>query len=242
MAAANNDTNGGTDNDRNARTFIFGGDDSDDTPRVVVLDVFQDRYGSTRVVLDTPAPWEIPDDMTSGNELIKTLEWDDHHYTFEETQGTPSTGRDVHENVWVIDESGLEPLQELVESEGYVWEDVRDDPSAGRPTIDPQLVEAAGFAQEGEWAVIRYGSKQSGNVKSKEGSITVSQAGGQPGLSTGLVIRRDDSGINKVRPDDNGDAAVFSLSQYPFMGNAISVEILPGEGLTEDEWWEEKSS
>ena len=217
------DTQSNGEPQREPRTFLFGDDDTG-TPEVVLLDEYTNRYGDTRVVIETPAPWDTPDGMTPANELVKALEWDDHHWSFEEEHRLSG-----HENVWIVDDSGLEPITESATAAGYEVVDHRDTPHGGY-TQHPDLAALCSFVEEGDRVVVRYVSKQSGNEMEKEGTVTDAQAAETPDLTTGLVFRRPDGGTNYVKEGDRGEPGVFSNSRYPFMGEPVSVEVWPGDG------------
>lgn len=220
---------------RTRRTFLLGGDDeeTDEEPEVVLLDEYTNRYGDDRVVVETPAPWDTDDGMTPANEVVKSLEWEDHHYTFEETVEVDYDH--AYEDVWVIDASGVSGLAQRSLDAGYALVDATD--AELGPDLDESYLAALRFAARGDHAVLRYESKQTGDTKSKEGVVTTAQADPDDG-TTGLVIRRDDGGTNKLLAGDGGAGEVHSTSRYPFMGEAVSVEVDPGADSEEvyDGW------
>jgi hypothetical protein len=70
-------------------------------------------------VLDTPAPWNTPDDMKPANDVIKSTPWNSVHYEWDDER-----------TAWVVDENELPNLSSLLASEGYiveVAESVRDE-------------------------------------------------------------------------------------------------------------------
>jgi len=218
-------TDGESTDTRPPRAFLMERPDGGDEPRVVLVDQFTNRYGDERVAVETPAPWDTPDGMTPANEVVKSLEWDDHHYTFEEDP----RGVDA-DNVWLLDASGVSPLAQRSLDAGYQLVDSRGAPGGGADT-DEALAAAAAYCEPGDEVVVRYESKQTGDTKSKTGTAEVAvDNSGDPRRTTGIVVRRSDGKANKLRPDDDGSAAVYSTSQYPFMGRALSVEVRPGEG------------
>ena len=228
------DTPTADETNRTRRTFLLGGgDEGDEEPEVVLLDEYTNRYGDDRVVVETPAPWETDDGMTPANEVVKSLEWEDHHYTFEETVEVDYDH--AYEDVWVMDTSGVNELAQRVIDAGYTLVDARDTESG--PDLDESYLAALRFAARGDRAVLRYESKQTGGVKSKEGDVTHVEADPDNG-TTGLVIERDDGGVNKLLAGDGGGGEVHSTSRYPFMGEAVSVEIDPDAGSNEvfDGW------
>ena len=219
----------GTDSDEVARTVEFSAPDPDLAFRV--RGRFENRYGDERVVIETPAPWDTPDGMTDPNEVVKGLEWEDHHYTFEES--VYQTG---DEDCWVVDYSGVRPLRADAEAAGYEWTDEAAD-AAG---CEPELGELAASLEEaeidrdndyelvgGDRVRVVYESKQTGDVYAKEGVVsTAVDNTGDPALTTGFTIRRDDGKTNKVKTDDSGAVGVYSTSQFPFMGEVVRVEVL----------------
>lgn len=226
-------TDGGS-TERTARAYLFGrGDDGDDDPTFAVVGEFQNSYGDQRLVIESPAPWETPDDMTSANEVIKGLDWDEYHYSFEESIHPPGGS---FEDVWVIDESGKEPLREAATEAGYEWFRGEPDTSPSEDlTLLAELAESLGTADwdheegytGGDRVVVRYKSKQTGSTKAKEGMVNSAQAAlDRDNLTTGFTFVRDDGGTNKVK-EDGSDVGMFSTARYPFMGDVISVEVHP---------------
>jgi len=213
--------------DRTDRAFLFGLDDDENTdPEVRVLGSFVNRWDDERVVLETPAPWETPDGMTAGNDLVKSLEWEEHHYSFEETLRRPGIEA---ENVWVIDTSGVEPLREAAEAEGYEWTEDGGAPTQDEETVRDlsQFLEAADYDRDerelvgGDHVTVRYESKQTGDIKQRSGVVNI-RGGGS------FSFERDDGRTNKVKAED-GEVGIYSTSRYPFMGRVVSVEVRTAE-------------
>jgi hypothetical protein len=207
----------------------FGPNDEDDTEDeqfiFQVVERFVDSFDTDRAVVQTPAPWDVPDDLDAPNEIVKSLEWEEHHRTFDEDR-----------EAWVLDETGLEPLQDRAVDAGYQWEDRTVDDSAqqdeeeeedssDRDAFDRLLQ----LVEEGDRLSVRYRQKNGNGIGCKSGTVTVVQVReGEFGDQTaGIVIRRADDTYNRVKRDDNGTPAVFSSSQYPFMGELVSAEVKP---------------
>jgi hypothetical protein len=214
---------------RNTRTWLFGRDEG--TPEITALHTFVNRYDDERAVVETPAPWDTPDGMTPANDLVKGLEWDDHHWSFEENFRQHGFEAD---DVWVVDTSGLDPLREAAEDAGYEWTEGAADPS---PDAE-RLAEACEFLRAaevdratydltgGDKVTVRYESKQTGDVKEKTGTVTSTRSAFDPGFS----FERDDGKTNKVKAN-GGEVGIYSTSQYPFMGTVRSVTARPEEEL-----------
>lgn len=199
-------------------------DEETDELTFEVVEEYEDSYGTVKVVVDTPAPWDTPDDMTPANEVIKSLEWDDHHRTFDDTR-----------EAWTMDQSGVDPLREIATEAGYQWIDSRDDGEADKTdeANDEQdgLDQLTEVAEEGDRVSVRYRKKNGSGIGTKAGTVTTSSSGGEDEdgyeRTQGVVFQRSDEQYNKIKRDDNGTPSIFSMSQYPFMGEVISVEVVP---------------
>ncbi|QPL12253.1 hypothetical protein HrrHc1_160 [Halorubrum phage Hardycor1] len=231
---------------RTARSFVFDldrDDEADEGDLVFrAVERFENSYGDTRIVLDTPAPWDTPDDVTGANEVIKSLPWGDEdaeehddldegvHYAFDDDdRHAPASASDA----WTIDKHGAAALREAAIDAGYEWvvewSDEADDEDE-RDTLDDLLA----FAAEGDEVVVRYHKKNGNGIGTKSGVVTVSDDGtgeDRYGRSptAGMVLRRDDGRTNRVRRDDDTNPAVFSSGRYPFMGELASVEVVPAD-------------
>jgi len=200
----------------------FETDGENDGLTFEIAEEFEDNYGTQKVVVETPAPWDTPDDMTPANEVIKTLEWEDHHRTFDDQR-----------NAWTMDETGVDPLRELAIEAGYEWVDSRDDGEAGNEADDDQdgLDRLTELVEEGDRVTVRYLKKNGSGIGAKTGDVSHVSAGeyGEKGRTQGVGIQRDDGNYNNIKRDDNGTPGMFSHSQYPFMGEVVSVEVVPAD-------------
>ena len=200
-------------------------DGEDDGLAFEIVDEFENNYGTQKVVVETPAPWDTPDDMTPANEVIKTLEWEEHHRTFDDQR-----------NAWTMDETGVDPLRELAVEAGYEWVDSRDDGEADNEADDDQdgLDRLTELVEEGDRVTVRYLKKNGSGIGAKTGEVWHVSVGGRE-RTQGVTIQRDDENYNNVKRDDNGTPGMFSQSQYPFMGEIVSVEVVPDDGDGNDE-------
>jgi len=207
------------DGARSARTFVLA-DPGAPVTEVVAVEEFENRYNDHRVVIDAPAPWESPDELTPFNEVIKSLSWDEYHYSFEDR----APGIDL-DGAWLIDADGLGALRSVAEEEGYEWSDRRDDPA---PTVPRALVEAIEYLDLGDEITVRYDSARSDNELSKVGAVVAPTGVDEPDRPARITIHRDDDNYNRVIPED-GTASIKSNSRYPHMGRVLSITVEPQE-------------
>lgn len=215
-------------NSNSNTTFEFE-DDSDDQTSLTfrVVDSWENRYGDIKAAVETPAPWDTPDEVTPANEVVKTLEWDDFHYNFDEDR-----------EAWTLDKDGLRPLAEAAEEAGYEWEGMaRDD--AEDDDEDETLVALCEAAEEGDHVAVTYAKKNGNGNNTYEGTVetavVMESAADRDGWSwekranstrtTGIVFTDTDGKTKKLKADDDGTPALFSSGYYPFMGTLVSVEV-----------------
>lgn len=221
-------------------------EDEDDGLTFEIVDVFENSYGTQKVVVETPAPWDTPDDMTPPNDLIKSLPWDDDeaadhdvaekgvHYTFGDDDPDAPPAAD---QAWTLDAHGVDALRTTVESNGYEWVDSRDDGEANADAeADDQdgLDRLIGLVEEGDRVTVRYRKKNGSGIGTKTGDVSYISAG-KEGRTQGVGIERDDGNFNNIKRDDNVTPGIFSHSQYPFMGSVVSVEVVPTDEDENDE-------
>lgn len=228
----------GDDAPRTARTLLFdaaldGGDEQGDEADLAfrVVATFENSYDDERVVVETPAPWDVPDEFDGDdpNEVVKSLSWDDHHYTFDDDdrEAPPEASE-----AWTLDKSGAAPLREAAIENGYEWVvetdgEQADDEDEAEDALD-RLTE---FVREGDEVRVRYEKKNGNGVGTKAG-VVWSVGTGEDGGTQGVVFERDDGKYNRVLRDDENVPGAFSSGHYPFMGTALSVEVEP---TTDDE-------
>lgn len=75
---------------------------------VTVTGLFEEADGTVRATLDTPAPWETPDDEKPANEVIKSTPYSDVEYKFDD---------DLNE--WVLNASELGKVASTFKFHGY---------------------------------------------------------------------------------------------------------------------------
>lgn len=224
-------TDGGTV--QSPETFQFSSEeDAEDVDLTfTVTDSWENRYGDQKAAIQTPAPWDVPDDAevsADPNELVKELEWDDHHYTF-----------DKDREAWTVDVSGLKPLAELAQEAGYEWEgrarsEEDDEESEAQATLRA-LAEAA---REGDRIKVQYAKKNGNGLNTYKGEVEVAQVGqdGDPDAdwdsrrrrttSTGIVFTDENGKTKRVKEDDDGTPALFSSGYHPFMGVLTEVTLI----------------
>jgi hypothetical protein len=226
--------------------------DTDDTDTVIrITEEYENRYGDQKVAIETPAPWEIEeqaadpdaDEYDVGTEwddnshavavppnaVIKALIWNEHHYEF---HGADDAGH--IDNQWTIDVSGIDRLREAATDAGYQWDDDRGtDPDHYLADDQPDgLDRLTAFAEEGDTVRVRYLKKNGNGIGTKEGEVTQAATGDEEteyGYSPtqGLVFERADGNTTKLKRDDDNDPGVFGGGYYPFMGQPVSVEVVP---------------
>lgn len=222
------------DTPRHAQSFVFDALlDTDTTPAFEVVTEYENRYGDTRVAIETPAPWDTEGfDGKDANAIVKGLPWgeddaaeaDDYepsdgaYYTFD------ADDRLAPDETWVVDDRAVDELRQRATAEGYEWEDARTPSDAGEDALD----RLTAFAEQGDSVEVRYEKKNGSGIGSKAGEVEAVSTG-EDGHTQGMVIRRDDDGVTKVRRDDDGEPGVFSTSRYPFMGEPVSVEVIPSD-------------
>lgn len=210
----------------NVQTFEFDTHDQtdDDTELVFqITDTFENRYGDQKAVVEAPAPWDTPDELTPANEVVKALEWDDHHYTF-----------DKDREAWTLDMSGLRPLGELAEEEGYEWEGLqarRDRLEGPEDTGEGVLEDVAGAATEGDRIKVRYAKKNGNGENTYKGQVHDAQVEGESrsygeAQNTGIVFHDEDDKTKQVKRGDRGDVGLFSGGYHPYMGEVLEVTII----------------
>lgn len=236
---------------RRAQSFVFDAalpNDEDDeiSPTFTVVAVYENQYDDMRVAIETPAPWDMPDsfDGDDPNEVVKSLPWGDED-ALQADDYDPDDGAyhtfdadsyKAPDNTWVIDQRAVDELRERATAEGYDWADdtqtaTTEDEHEG-DSEDDTLDHLTEFAEQGDDIELRYEKKNGNGIGTKTGEVEVAETGeGEYGrtVTQGLVIRRDDGKVNKLRRDDNDDPGAYSNSQYPYMGEPISATVYPDD-------------
>lgn len=212
------------------QTFEFDSDDDqtdDDTALVFrVTDSFENRYGDVKAVVETPAPWDTPDEMTPANEVVKALEWDDHHYQF-----------DSDREAWTLDIGGLKDLSELAEDAGYEWEGAAKQEQERTGDTEDALGDLCEAAEEavmnddyeyegGHRVKVRYAKKNGNGENTYKGQVTSVSEPNNEGRTVGLVFEDEDGKTKRVKRGDRGDVGLFSGGYHPFMGNVLEVTLI----------------
>lgn len=189
--------------------FEFETETDDETnPTFRVVEEFTDSWGTDRVAIETPAPWDTPDEMQPANEIVKSLEWDIHHQTWDENR-----------EAWVLDDSGVPHVRERAEEAGYEWAEGRE----GRE-VDGTLAALCEAVEDGDAITVTYAKKNGNGEATRTGTVGgVWDSDGSD--SIGLRFVEEDGKSKWVRPDDDGNAGIFSSGYYPFMGLVTVVEV-----------------
>jgi len=212
------------------RRYEFEAEDSEDEDETElvfrVVDSYENDYDDKKAAVETPAPWDVPDGATPPNDLVKSLEWVDHHYTF-----------DKDRRAWTLDISGLKPLAEKAEDAGYEWKGVADrrhrleNGGDEGDEGDDELEALCGAASEGDTVRVQYEKKNGNGLNTYEGEVESAQVAGERtgrgvrAQTTGIVFWDSDGKTKRVKADDNGTPALFSSGYYPFMGELVEVEL-----------------
>lgn len=160
-----------------------------------LLELADTRYGR-KGVLESPPPWETPDDMEPANEAIKALPWDETHRAWDEDR-----------NAWTIDADSLEMARDELAPEWML--------TKGPAPQDFHLPEV----HADDRIRVHYEPKNRENLESeeltKEGRVLVIDG-------NEVAFRRDDGQVMYVR----GDELHTANSAYPFVGTVFEVEVL----------------
>jgi hypothetical protein len=230
----------GDDAPRTERTFLTeqalddGETETDMTFRVVAR--WTNSYDDERFTVETPAPWDVPESFEGDdpNEVVKSLEWGDHHYTFDEDDRAAPSEAD---EAWSLDKSAAAPLKEAAEAAGYEWVVAATDEQGDADETEDALDRLAEFAEQDDGVRVRYAKKNGNGVGVYEGAIdhadvrgeSSGQYGGLTAHETVVAFHDSDGKAKSIKRDDGGTVAMFSTGHYPFMGEVLSVEVVPGE-------------
>lgn len=218
-------TDGGVITEPQTYTFSSEEDAADVDLTFTVTDTWENRYGDQKAAVQTPAPWDVPDDAdvdADPNEVVKALEWDDFHYTFD--------GDD--REAWTLDVEGLKPLAEMAQEAGYEWEGrAREDDAEDESEAQAALRQLAADAQEGDRVKVEYLKKNGNGLNTYKGEVEIAQVGNDSDdpweeRSTGLVFTDTDGKTKRVKTDDDGTPALFSSGYHPFMGVLTEVTLI----------------
>lgn len=225
---------------RTARTFLVESDDESDEPTFSVAGTYENSYGDERVAVETPAPWDMPDDHGGDdpNEVVKSLPWADDEaaeaddydpdegafYTFDDDdRAAPSFAA----NAWVVDKVAVAELMERAKANGYAWDGRADDGDDERE--NDALDYAAGFADSGERfddesgdrVTVRYLKANGNGVSENSGRVLATGDEGR------LRFETDDGKTRYVTRDDDADPSLYHSGQYPYMGEVVAITVEP---------------
>jgi hypothetical protein len=228
-----------TDGGQPVETFRFQDEDEADEPDLTftVTDSYENRYGDVKAAVETPAPWDTPDDVTPANEVVKALPWgeddadgdrDGAHYTFDEDR-----------EAWTLDQDYLRDLADLAEDAGYEWEGrARGEAEANEATAaQAQLRALAAAAEAGDYIQATYVKKNGNGRNTYEGVVERAQVGDDPSedeawdtrrrrtRETGVIFTDEGGKTKRVRTDDDGTPALYSAGYHPFMGELVYVDL-----------------
>lgn len=195
------------------RTKAFEFENStDDSPDVWVNGEYVNQYGDTRVVLGGDTY-----DVFVKGDVKADLDWDITHHKFEDP--LPFRAKDVsgEEKAWTVDKDGLMHLAEVAEESGFTVET-----SEGQVADDDPLFDVVEFVEVGGEVEVTYEKKNGNGRATKSGEVTAAD------VDTGepiVVFRRDDGQVMRVRPDEFGEAGLFSGGYHPFVGSVVEVEV-----------------
>lgn len=225
---------------RETRTFTFENADGDDDDALAftVVDEWTNHYDDQKVAVETPAPWDVPDDFDGDapNDIVKSLPWNDDdaadhatltegvHYKFDDSR-----------KAWTLDAHGLDALQQAAEAEGYAWADERD---ADPVEYDDELTALAEFAQRDDTIAVTYAKKNGNGENVYAGTVQDASAVGDKhyGHANGVTATEDrvvfldtDGKGKKVKRDDDGVPSLYSSGYHPYMGAVVEIRVEPHE-------------
>ena len=201
--------------------FEFEQEQEEDTeefePVFKVTDTFESRFGDVKAVVETPAPWETPDDMTPANEIVKSLDWEQHHYSF-----------DGDRKAWTLDMSGLKPLGEAAQEAGYEWEGgARDEsPDEADNPAHEAFVALTEAASEGDRLKVTYAKKNGNGLNTYKGEVSYAYLDEFDSTQNYVVWQDTDGKRKTLQLGEKGDPAIFSNGYHPFMGNLVEVTVV----------------
>lgn len=219
-----------------ARKFVWNVSE-DDEMAFEVVGTWTNTYDDERATVETPAPWDVPDDFNgqAPNDLIKDLPWKDDeaddgagaYYTFDDDNRAAPAYAD---EAWSLDAAKLDDLRELAEAEGYEWVDSSDDEG----DADEQLEDLLDFVQDGDRIEVTYAKKNGNGLNTYSGEVThfkrvhTTRSTGydmSTGETWGVVFEDEDDKAKRVKEGDDGEVALFSNGRYPFMGEVVTVTV-----------------
>lgn len=195
-----------------------------------VVGRFENDYDDEKIAVETPAPWDTPDDMTAANEVVKTLPWSDEdaeehddldegvHYTFDERR-----------EAWTLDKHGAAALKQAAEAAGYSWS-VETDETEDGDDENETLLELCRTADEGDHITVTYEKKNGNGRNTYEGPVhSAVTPANEYSHSAGLIFHDENDKTKQLRTDDEGTVGLYSSGHHPFMGAAVEAELTDGE-------------
>ena len=235
--AARRRTDTTDDTSRAPRTFLA--DRDDDTELVFrPTATYTNSYGDKRFVVETPAPWDVPDDFDGDdpNEVIKSLPWGDDadgveeadldggaYYTFDDDdlEAPPEAAE-----AWSLETGAAQELRERALAAGYEWDAFGDEDD------EETLVDrAVAFVREGDFVRVRYEKKNGNGIAAYVGPVhRVLEDSDRTHSRTPGIAFEDGGGKYKgVKNDDDDEPALFCGGHAPYMGTVVSIEVEPHE-------------
>lgn len=182
-------------------TFEF--EQNSDAPDLWVDETFTNRYGDERGVLGGDSYGVLVD-----GGVKEDLDWDTIHHKF-----------DGQRKEWLVDIDGLEHLANVADEHGFA---VATETNDGVNDEDP-LFDAAEHANEGAIVQVEYVQKNGNGTNLKSGEVrsaTITHDG-----TPVIVFVRDDGQTMRVKPDERGDAGLFTGGYHPFVGAVTTLNI-----------------
>jgi hypothetical protein len=244
MTAAHHDTDRrtadlATDDARTPRTFLAARDD--DTELVFrPTETYTNSYGDKRVVVETPAPWDVPDDFDGAdpNEVIKSLPWGDDddgvdeadldggaYYAFDDDDlDAPAAAADA----WSLEVGAAQELRERALAAGYEWDAFGDEDDE-----DTLVHRAVAFVREGDFVRVRYEKKNGNGIAAYVGPVR--RVLEDTDRTHGIAFEDGGGKYKCIKNDDDGEPALFCGGHAPYMGAVVSLEVEPHEVADERE-------
>lgn len=229
--------------DRTPRTFVSpeAGDDEADEPTFAVAAVYENSYGDDRVAVETPAPWDMPDDHDGDdpNEVVKSLPWGDDDaadaddydpdagafYTFDDDdRAAPRDAADA----WAVDKVAVADLKERAEANGYEWNGRGRTEDADENRDDDLLDDAAEYldagdswnTEDGDRVVVRYEQANGNGTNENAGRVVATH-------DERFRFETEDGKTRYVSRDDDAEPSLYHGGQYPYMGEVVAVTVEP---------------
>ena len=193
--------------------------DEDDALAFVVTNFFTNDFDDERAVVETPAPWDTPDERVQANEIIKSLDWEETHYQFDDNR-----------MAWTIDKHALPRLREKALADGYEWTVEAHEPDDETPLHAAVLDRVHAALTDKQTITVTYEQKNGNGRNSRTGEFRANPR--RSPNTCRVVFRNHTQGSTYcVKLGDHDEAGLYSGGQYPYMGRVVEIS---AESVAED--------